>query len=227
MGELPMSDEDMEKFPISDEDWTALFKLIEAQFTTGLHPVPAPVFFLHAGQPGNLLIETTLKDTAQALATLARMKAAGYTTWLQVLAVPYRWSWLGIYARYEAIKMRTGVARIVKESDHDDRFKRLQENLRAVVASSDLDYFTIFRRQLRVEASATTALAPAAEGKEDVLDIFFSIVNHPMDEEEKDLFKEGCARVAQMMRDREAWSGSIEAFEEKSRRLLEDGGDDN
>lgn len=167
----------------------------------------------------NLLIETTLWRAEITLETLRRMKARGYTTNLQVLAVPYRWSWLGIYLRFESLKARAGHARAVSEEAHDSRFKGLQDVLPVIITSRDLDRVAIYRRMPMVDQQATSALELVTERRPEALDTYFAIVGQAMDAQERSRFKSDCAVVLQYMEDRGATPESVAAFKEKADRL--------
>jgi len=167
----------------------------------------------------HLLIETTLHDQELALVTFARMKQHGYTTNLQVLAVPYRWSWLGIHLRYEALKSRKGFARRVSEADHDLRYNQLPGSLRAIIDSPDLDHVVIYRRMLKIGAGAHTAIELVTDQKADALGAFHQVIGQKMDDAESALFQSECARVIEYMTNRSASVEEMQAFSRKAHRL--------
>ncbi|MBS1663714.1 MAG: zeta toxin family protein [Bacteroidetes bacterium] len=166
----------------------------------------------------NLLIETTLHNADLALQTLKKMKECGYTTNLQILAVPYRWSWLGIHIRYEAVKARKGFARNVSEVDHDNRFESLKTSLGVVLESPHLDHAAIYQRKLTIEPNDSTALQLVTDVKAKAIKTFFDIIEQPMDEQERGLFKRDCTRVIEYMHIREAPAEEIFVFNQKADR---------
>lgn len=162
----------------------------------------------------NIIIETTLGNLNLVSDTLTRIKAAGYTTHLQVLAVPDRWSWLGIHLRYESIKADRGFARRVSAADYADRFKKLRENLPFVLNLAELDSALLYKRRLTTNRNSDTALELVAEGKGKVLTAFYEILDEPMDAAEMPIFLEQVEKVRQYMLDRSARREEIYAFEE-------------
>lgn len=169
----------------------------------------------------NLLIETTLRNQEQALATFTRMKNNGYKTHLNVLSVPYRWSWLGIHLRYEALKLRKGFARTVSEADHDERYQQLPVSLDTVIKSPFLDQVAIYRRKLTIDKDATTAIELVTSDKSEALDAFRQNFEKVTDSTEWRLFKSNCERVIEYMENRGAPEDIISAFSEKADQLVD------
>ncbi len=167
----------------------------------------------------HLLIETTLRNAVQAQDTLAAMKLNGYATHLQVLAVPYRWSWLGIHLRFESIKAKSTFARHVSDADLGDRLTQLQANLPVVLASPYLDGAAVYKRKLTANASPEHALELVTDQRNEVLGAFFKILEKPMDDDERNLFTLYCERIVQYLEDREAPVETILAFKNKASRL--------
>jgi len=167
----------------------------------------------------NLLIETTLKDGALVLGTLKNMKNSGYSTRLQLLAVPRRWSWLGIYTRFESSKADITPARYVSDKDHDDRFDALLENLPAVIESPHIDSIAVYARRFVVAAGAEKALELLTDQKVEVLSTFQKVINRKMDSFESKAFLDHGNRVIHLMRGRSAQEAEIELFQKKLNEL--------
>ena len=133
--------------------------------------------------------------------------------------MPYRWSWLGIHSRYESLKAKKSFARIVSEADHDDRFVRLQQTLRIVLDSPSLDHVAVYKRKLSVERDASAALELLTEAKAEAPGAFLEVVERPMDDQERALFLNECARIVSYMQDRNAGAEHIDSFIKKVDRL--------
>lgn len=168
----------------------------------------------------HLLIETTLRDASEALQTLERMKGVGYTTNLQVLAVPPFWSWLGVHTRFESSKASKGWGRIVPDDLHDQRVDSLRANLPIVLSSPHLDFVSIYQRRLMVPPGATTALELATADRNEALNIFYSIQEGLMNAAEKSEFEKGCDKVLGWMRDRAAPTAIIHSFERRADQII-------
>ncbi len=167
----------------------------------------------------HILIETTLHDRELALDTFTRMKQYGYSTHLQILAAPYRWSWLGIHLRYEAIKSIKGFARRVSEKAHDDRYLLLPISLPSVIDSPDLDHVAVYQRKLIVDPSAYTAIELVTDKKSEIQRAFQQVIDRKMDDAERALFQKECSKVTEYMQNRSAPAGVISAFSEKAKQL--------
>src|SRR5579863_881462 len=167
----------------------------------------------------NILIETTLHNLDLALNTLKDMKSHGYQTHLQVLAVPYRWSWLGIHLRFESMKAITGVGRLVSQKDHDDRFRKLSDNLPKVVESPHLDFASLYARRLHVAANAGTALELMTDNKSEIEPRFRSIVDAKMSDEKRQEYQRETDRVVQLMKARGVEEDRIQDFQRFAKTL--------
>jgi predicted ABC-type ATPase len=167
----------------------------------------------------NILIETTLGKLDLCLGTLERMKNNGYTTHLQLLAIPSRWSWLGINMRYESNKASEGSARMVSDNDHEDRFQKLLVNLPTIINSPNLDKVSVYSRKLTVASGAKSALSLLTDQKKEALSIFNEVIYKEIGVEESQHFLMEGNQVIQFMRTRKASKAEIELFEKKLHEL--------
>jgi len=163
----------------------------------------------------NLLIETTLGNLPKVQETFQEMKKAGYSTHLQLLAIPERWSWMGIHLRFETAKANRGWARFVPDEVHADRFRKLIENLPRVLESPDLDRVTVYTRDLSVGTAAKAALIRMTDDKRQALAAFSARMNKPIDIAENKAYFEVGDQVKELMSKRNAAAAEMMEFEKK------------
>jgi predicted ABC-type ATPase len=167
----------------------------------------------------NVLIETTGKDRELVLKTLLEKKAAGYITNMHILAIPKRFSWLGIHLRYESMRNSQQFGRIVTDAQHQERFEKLCENVPALVESAHLDHITVYTRSPVMRLDDRCPIVALAATKETSSPAFKEAIAKKMGLEELNAFYGASSRISDLMRRRNVPELDIQAFEEKARKL--------
>jgi predicted ABC-type ATPase len=176
-----------------------------------------------AGRKFNLVVETTGWDRQIVLDTLKEKKEQGYFTYLQVLAIPRAFSWLGIHLRFETMKEDMGFGRMVQAAEHDERYELLRENLPYFVASPHLDHAAVFTRGPLLQQEGRSPLVELASVTAAALPAFFGAIGKKMGLDESRAFFESSSRVVEFMHRRGAPAMDIQLFEEEAQRLGREG----
>ncbi|MBO0939410.1 GNAT family N-acetyltransferase [Fibrella sp. HMF5335] len=99
------------------------------------------------GNKRNLLLDGTLGgNPAPILATMKRLRSAGYTIQVSVLAVPAEQSRLGIYRRYEDQLTIKGAGRWVGMETHNRVFNEIPQNLALFQQQLVVDQIHLYAR---------------------------------------------------------------------------------
>lgn len=167
----------------------------------------------------NILVETTGKDLPLILKTLEEKKAMGYINHAHIMAIPKRFSWLGIHLRYERLKERNQYGRITKESEHDERFDKLCENVAGIVNSEHVDHVVVYTRRPLMKLDQACPVVPLTATTGTAILAFREAVEKKMGLDDRTSFYEVSSRITELMRQRGAPSMDIEAFEEKAQKL--------
>ncbi len=171
----------------------------------------------------NILIETTGQDLQLMLKTLEEKKTKGYVTHVHILAIPKRFSWLGIHLRYERLRSRNQYGRIVKETEHQERYDKLCQHVPVLVESPHLDHMIVYTRKPLMKLDQRSPIVPLAVTKEIVVSAFRSAIEKKMELDDRTSFYEISSRITELMRQRGAPAMDIQAFEEKAQKFgLED-----
>lgn len=161
----------------------------------------------------NFAVEATMKGAEGINKLISDSKDYGFTVNIDLLAVNYSWSALGIFERYEAEKLSTTFGRVIPLEGHDLRYNSMVSAVKEIQKAGLYDNLRIFGRGLvkihnvikqqviLVSKDSTNAHADLIQER-----------NRSKTPQEEIYFNKEFSRVLQMMANRKASPEAVSNF---------------
>ena len=153
----------------------------------------------------NVILETTLANSAVILQKIDKYRKQGYEIELKVMAVNETVSFLGAENRYESMILAEQSGRAVSKTNHDHNYAAIPATLQSLQDHKLLDAVMVYQRKMfEVDGNIDTQVILSANDSSNFTKTYIEERNRPFSEIELKFLKQTAENVKVMKQNRGA-----------------------